>query len=63
MLKKKQSGKAVSKTPAKAATAQTGNVIDLLKRSIEIEGKRGKTKAPSLVPSMPKGKAKTRARA
>jgi DNA end-binding protein Ku len=64
MLKQKQAGKAVSKTAPKVAAAQTGNVIDLLKRSLELESKGGKkTKAPSLVPSMPKGKTKTRARA
>ena len=64
MLKQKQAGKPVSKSAPKAAAAQTGNVIDLLKRSLELETKGGnKTKAPSLVPSMPKGKAKSRARA
>ncbi len=60
------SGKSVSKVTPKAAAPQTGNVIDLLKRSLELEGKRGKekkTKAPSLVPAMPKGKAKSKARA
>ena len=62
MLKQKQAGKTVSKTAPKAAAAQTGNVIDLLRRSLELS-KGGKTKAPSVVPSMPKGKAKTRARA
>jgi DNA end-binding protein Ku len=64
ILKQKQAGKPVSKTAPKAVAAQTGNVIDLLKRSIELEAKGDKgTKSPSLVPSLPKGKAKTRAKA
>ncbi len=64
MLKQKQAGKTVSKAAPKVAAAQTGNVIDLLKRSLELESKGGKkTKAPALVPSMPKGKAKAKARA
>jgi DNA end-binding protein Ku len=63
MLKQKQAGKAVLKGAPKVAAAQTGNVIDLLKRSIELEKRGTKTKAPSLVPTLPKGKAKTRARA
>jgi DNA end-binding protein Ku len=63
MLKQKQGGKVVSKSAPKAAAAQTGNIIDLLKRSMEIEEKKGKkTKAPSLVPDMP-GKSKKKARA
>ena len=64
MLKQKQAGKTVSKAAPKVAAAQTGNVIDLLKRSLELSQKQSKkTKAPSLVPAMPKGKAKSRARA
>jgi DNA end-binding protein Ku len=64
MLKQKQAGKTVSKAAPKVAAAQTGNVIDLLKRSLELSQKQSKkTKAPSLVPTMPKGKAKSRARA
>jgi DNA end-binding protein Ku len=63
MLKQKQAGKTVSKSAPKVAAAQTGNVIDLLRRSLEMSKGNKKTKAPSLVPSMPKGKAKTRARA
>jgi DNA end-binding protein Ku len=62
MLKQKQAGKPISKSAPKAAPAQTGNVIDMLKRSIELETKSGKkTKSPSLVPSMPKSKKKARA--
>jgi DNA end-binding protein Ku len=64
MLKQKQAGKTVSKVTPKAPAAQTGNVIDLLKRSLELSQKESKkTKAPSLVPAMPKGKAKSKARA
>ena len=36
MLKQKQAGKTVSKAAPKAAAAQTGNVIDLLNRSLEM---------------------------
>ena len=63
LLKQKQAGRAVSKTAPKVASRQVGNVIDLLKKSLELSKKQGKTKAPSLVPAMPKGKAKSRARA
>jgi DNA end-binding protein Ku len=62
MLKQKQAGKVVSKSMPKAAAAQTGNIIDLLKRSMEIEEKKGKkANAPSLVPDIPKSKKKARA--
>jgi DNA end-binding protein Ku len=37
MLKKKQAGKAVPKVAARAPTRTGGNVIDLLKRSLEME--------------------------
>ena len=60
MLKQKQAGKTVAKVAPKAAAAQTGNVIDLLKRSLELEGKRGKVKSPTIAPSMPKGKTATK---
>jgi hypothetical protein len=54
----------VAKSAAKAPSAQTGNIIDLLKRSMELEQKRGgkKVKAPSIAAALPKGKAKQRAR-
>jgi len=62
MLKQKQAGKPITKTAPKAAPAQIGNVIDMLKRSIELEGKKRKsTKAPSLVPDLPKSKKKAKA--
>jgi len=63
MLKQRQAGKTVSKAAPKVAAVQTGNVIDLLRRSLELSKSNKKTKSPSLVPSMPKGKGKTRARA
>lgn len=63
MLKKKQAGAVVKKGAPKVPSRQPGNVIDLLKRSLEMEKKGGKTKSPSLQPAMPKGKAKTRQRA
>ena len=62
LLKQKQSGKVIAKSAPKVAAKQTGNVIDLLKRSLELEGKRSK-KSPPLQPAMPKAKAKKRARA
>ena len=42
LLKQKQAGKAVSKTAAKAPSKQTGNVIDLLKKSLELSKKEGR---------------------
>ena len=62
MLKQKQSGKTVSRVAPKVAAAQTGNVIDLLKRSLELSRKDGKVKSPSITPSLPKGKAPTKKR-
>jgi hypothetical protein len=62
LLKQKQAGKAVPKTASRAPSRQEGNIIDLLKRSMELEGKKGKkANAPSLVPAMPKSKKKARA--
>jgi DNA end-binding protein Ku len=63
MLKQKQSGKTVSRVTPKVAAAQTGNVIDLLKRSLELSRKDGKVKSPSIAPSLSKGKAPTKKRA
>jgi len=63
MLKQKQSGKTVSKVAPKVPAAQTGNVIDLLKRSLELSRKDGKVKSPSIAPSLSKGKAPTKKRA
>jgi len=63
MLKQKQSGKTISTAP-KAPAAQVGNVIDLLKRSLELSQKESKkTKSPPIAAALPKGKAKSRARA
>jgi DNA end-binding protein Ku len=64
LLKQKQAGKVVTKTAARAPVRQEGNIIDLLKRSMEMEGKKSKkAKAPSLVPAIPKSRAKAKARA
>src|SRR4029079_16359636 len=64
LLKQKQAGKTVSKAAPKVAAAQTVNVCDLRMRILELSQKQSKKpKAPSLVPAMPKGKAKSRARA
>ena len=60
-LRQKQSGKAVSKTAARGPAKQVGNVIDLLKKSLELSKKQGKSKSPSIVPDMPKAKKKQRA--
>jgi hypothetical protein len=62
LLKKKQSGQTLPKTVARATARQEGNVIELLKRSHELSQKSPKkTKAPSVVPAMPKSKKKQRA--
>ena len=62
LLKEKQAGKTVNKVAPRMAPKQTGNVIDLLKRSLEIEQKASrKSKAPSLVPDLPKSKKKQKA--
>ena len=63
MLRNKQAGKAISKTATKAPGKLIGNVIDLLKRSLEMEKRSGKTKSPPLQPALPKAKAKKRIRA
>ena len=64
LIKQKQAGKPISKKTAKVPSAESGNIIDLLKRSMELEDKRGKkVKAPSLAPALPKGKSKQRAKA
>ena len=63
LLKQKQAGRAVGKAAPRAASKPVGNVIDLLKKSLELTKKQGKMKAPPLQPAMPKGKAKARQRA
>ena len=60
LLKKKQAGKAVAKSSPKSKPAQTSNIIDMLKRSLELE-KKGKVKSPSIVPDAPKAKKRARA--
>jgi DNA end-binding protein Ku len=61
LLKKKQAGVKITKRTPRLAAKQTGNVIDLLKRSLELEQKGKKAKAPSLVPDMPRGKKRQKA--
>jgi len=61
LLKKKQAGVKITKQTPKLAASQSGNVIDLLKRSLELEQGSKKGKSPSLVPDLPKGKKKQRA--
>ena len=61
LLRQKQSGKAVSKRRCKRPRKQVGNVIDLLKKSLELSKKQSKSKSPSIVPDMPKAKKKQRA--
>jgi len=62
LLKKKQAGVKITKQAPRAAARQGGDVIDLLKRSLELE-QRGtkKGRSPSLVPELPKAKKKQRA--
>jgi DNA end-binding protein Ku len=63
MLKKKQAGRAVAKeAPRAKAQASGGNVIDLLKRSLEMAGKPTR-KSPPLQPATPKTKTKARQKA
>jgi len=59
IVKQKQAGKQVSKKASKAAVVRGGNIIDMLRKSAELSGKK-KAKAP---PLQPKLKAKARARA
>jgi DNA end-binding protein Ku len=65
LLKQKQAGKPITRNAADEPRRVEGNIIDLLKKSMELEEKRGKgrTKAPPLQPTMPKGAKKKRARA
>ena len=64
LLKTKQAGLPAKKpTPAMPRPIGT-NIFDLLRRSVELEGKSKKTKAPPLQPALSKKKAgKQRARA
>jgi DNA end-binding protein Ku len=58
MLKQKQAGKPIRRESSRAPVARGGNVIDLLKRSLEIEAKRPKSRTPA---SKTKTRAKQRA--
>jgi DNA end-binding protein Ku len=64
MLKKKQAGVPAKKTEKRTAARPTGpNIFDLLKRSVEMEGKAKRTKSPPLQPTLAKKKpVKIRAR-
>jgi DNA end-binding protein Ku len=62
MLKKKQAGLVVSKEAPRAKVEAGGNVIDMLKRSLELTKKPAR-KSPPLQPAAPKSKAKARQRA
>jgi len=62
LLKKKQAGVKITKQAPRLAARQGGDVIDLLKRSLELEQRGGKKgRSPSLVPELPKAKKKQRA--
>jgi DNA end-binding protein Ku len=62
LLKQKQAGKSVSKSAPRTASKPVGNVIDLLKKSLELSKKQGKIKSPSIVPdASTKAKKKQRA--
>lgn len=61
LLKQKQAGKVIKHKAAGAPAKAGGNVIDLLKKSLELSKKSGGTKSPPLQPVMPKAKKKARA--
>src|SRR3569833_3090949 len=57
MLKKKQAGVPAKKTEKRMAPRPTGpNIFDLLKRSVEMEGRPKRTKSPPLQPALAKKK-------
>jgi DNA end-binding protein Ku len=62
LIKKKQAGKPVNREAPRVAAPKTGaNIIDLLKRSLEMEGKRRpKLKSPPLAPAKSKAASKKR---
>ena len=61
LIKRKQAGLPARKEAPRAAAPRTGtNIIDLLRRSLEMEGKRPKVKAPPLAPAKSKSTAKKR---
>jgi DNA end-binding protein Ku len=64
LLKTKQAGAPAKKQTPTMPRPSGANIFDLLRRSIELEGKAKKTKAPPLQPALSKKKAaKQRARA
>ena len=60
LIKQKQAGKVIKHKATAAPAKAAGNVIDLLKKSLELS-KKGKTKSPPLQPAMPKARKKARA--
>jgi DNA end-binding protein Ku len=63
MLKKKQAGQPVTRgAPSRPSNQNVINIMDLLRRSVD-ETKKPTKQSPSIAPAMPKGKAKTRAKA
>jgi DNA end-binding protein Ku len=60
LIRKKQAGTVVAKSSAKARSVPGGNIIDMLKKSLELETK-GRVKAPSIVPEAPRQKKRVRA--
>jgi len=64
LLKKKQAGLPPKKTEPRMPRPTGSNIFDLLRRSVELEDKPKRTKAPPLQPALVKKKAaKARARA
>jgi DNA end-binding protein Ku len=64
LLKTKQAGRPAKKPTATIPRPSGANIFDLLRRSVELEGKSKKTKAPPLQPALSKKKSgKQRARA
>jgi DNA end-binding protein Ku len=61
LLKSKQAGIPRSAKPTANAPSNVVSLMDALKRSIQADGKKTKSKAPSIVPAMPKPKKKARA--
>jgi DNA end-binding protein Ku len=64
MLKTKQAGRVVPKAAPKTAQRPAGNVIDMLRRSVELEsGKSKKVKSPSIQPAARRAASRPKARA
>jgi DNA end-binding protein Ku len=64
MLKTKQAGRVVPKAAPKTAQRPAGNVIDMLRRSVELEsGKGKKVKSPPIQPAARRAAPRPKARA